>query len=137
MEIRAKCKDTKYYESLGYKIPRDKDSRGRSRIIPNAKIVVTVKDLPASSTALVDYKCDDCGEIHTVEYGSLKYRKNSQYLKTGETLCRTCANKRMSGENSSCFKHGVERYSEYQNNARHRNIDFQSQIASASWTLAQ
>lgn len=113
---------------MGYVIPRDKDNRGRLRIVPNAMIKVRVGDLPDASGTLVDYQCNDCGEIHTVPYSTIKHRKNSQYLKTGETLCRACANKRMSGERSSCYKHGTERYSEYRNNARNRNIEFQLSV---------
>lgn len=94
------------------------------RIVPDATIIVKVDDLPDSSSVLVDYQCDDCGEIHTVRYSTIKYRKNSQYLKTGETLCRKCANRRMSGDKSNNYIHGTARYSEYRNNARHRNIDF-------------
>lgn len=124
VEVRARSRDTKYYESLGYKIPREKDKRGRERIPPDATIKVSIEDLPDGSNKLVKYQCDDCGDIHEVAYATIKYRKNSQYLKTGETLCSKCANHRMSGENSSNYKHGSTRYPEYRNNAKRRGIEF-------------
>lgn len=128
VEVRARSRNVKHFESLGYKIPREKDERGRLRIPKNATIKVKVEDLPDGSNELVEYQCDDCGDIHTVEYATIKYRKNSQYLKTGETICSNCANHRMSGENSGKYIHGTPRYSEYRNNARNRNIEFNLSI---------
>jgi len=54
----------------------------------------------------VKVKCEDCGKERYIEYYSLAGRVNSQFLKTGETLCSKCANSRMSGKNSPAYKHG-------------------------------
>lgn len=128
VEVKASSRNTKHFENLGYTIPREKDERGRLRIPCSATIKVKVEDLPDASGELVEYQCDDCGDLHTVEYSTLKYRKNSQYLKTGETICSKCANHRMSGKNSGRYIHGTPRYSEYRSNAKHRGIDFNLNI---------
>jgi hypothetical protein len=128
VKVKARSRNTKLFESLGYKIPRDKDDRGRTRVVPNATVMVKIEDLPKGSNAIVEYQCDDCGSIHTVHYSDLAYRKNSRFKKNGETLCIYCSNHRNSGQNNPQYKHGEQRYSEYRSNARNRGIEFKLSV---------
>jgi len=118
-----------HFEGKGYKLPYAKDSRGRVGIPKGSKLEVSVFDLPPSSNIKVDYECDDCGAVKSVGAHTLFYRENSQYQKTGETLCGNCANKRMSGEKNSQYKHGNSRYCEYRNNASRRGIAFDLSVS--------
>jgi len=52
----------KYYEKLGYDIPRVKDKKGRMRTPQGTKIIVKVDDLPKGSHAEVEVLCDYCLE---------------------------------------------------------------------------
>lgn len=113
-----------HYSNMGYNLPIEKDKKGRNRVIREKKLKVKIKDLPRTSNVKVQVKCEDCGNVRSVQYNTLVGRKNSQYLKTGETLCSHCANSRMSGENSPVYKHGNILYPQYRNNARRRKIDF-------------
>lgn len=113
-----------YYKNKGYDLPYAKDSRGRTGVRRGSRIEVLTEDLPKFSQVKIKYQCDDCGNIKEVNAQTILGRKNSQYNKTGETICNRCANKRMSGENSGAYKHGSKRYPEYRNNARKRNINF-------------
>lgn len=125
IEIGLGSKNIDYFESLGYKIPRYKDNRGRILCKKGTKIKVLVKDLMKSSKVKVLIKCDKCGKERKVHYDMLCYRENSQYLITGKTLCVSCSNKELfSGDKSPNYKHGNSRYSEYRYNAQKRDINF-------------
>ena len=50
-----------YYESLGYTIPRSRDSEGRVRVPRGTTIDVRTTDLTPSSNQYVDVECDCCG----------------------------------------------------------------------------
>lgn len=113
-----------HFESKGYILPYKKDVRGRAGIPKGTKIEVSIFDLPPSSNMEIEYECDDCGVIKKAGAHTLFYRENSQYRKTGETLCSNCANKRMSGKNNSQYKHGNSRYCEYRANAKRRGLNF-------------
>ncbi|MGM7720701.1 zinc-ribbon domain-containing protein [Metabacillus sp. Hm71] len=53
----------KYYESLGYEIPRSIDNQGRIRIKQGTKILVKTEDIPRRSNMKIFTKvCDDCGK---------------------------------------------------------------------------
>ena len=118
-----------HFESMGYKLPYVKDSRGRLGVPKGSKLEVSVLDLPPSSNVKIRYKCDDCGVVKNVGAHTLFHRENSQYQKTGETLCGNCANKRMSGARNSQYKHGNSRYCEYRNNARRRGLEFNLSVS--------
>lgn len=124
VEIGLSARNVSFYEDKGYIIHRKKDNRGRINFTKGTKIKVKVKDLMLSSQVKVLVKCELCGKERLIDYSTLAYRKNSQFLKTGETLCSMCANKKMSGENSGAYKHGSKRFPEYRWNAKKRGIEF-------------
>lgn len=130
-------RNKKHYEDKGYKLPYRKDERGRVGIKKGSKIKVSVYDIHPNSSLKIQYKCDDCGVIKTVNAGTIMGRKNSQYLKDGKTYCSKCANKLMSGKNSGAYKHGSVRYPEYRNNAKRRGIDFNLTIKEFKYLTSQ
>lgn len=84
-----------YYESLGYTIPRSRDSKGRMRVPRGTTIDVKTTDLTPSSNQYVDVECDCCGVKKKILYS--KYTKNTSrnngfYLCTMDTKHRNFAN---------------------------------------------
>lgn len=125
VSIGLGSRNFRYYENLGYIIPRKIDAKGRYNFTKGEKITVKVSDLLPSSNVKIRCQCDMCGEIREVQYSTLVGRKNSQYLIDGKTLCVSCRNHTYSGEKNSQYKHGCTRYCEYRNNAKRRGIEFQ------------
>jgi hypothetical protein len=122
-------RNVSYYEQKGYEIPRKKDKRGRTNYTKGTKIEVDIKDLMPTSKVKVKVKCESCGIERKVYYDTLAYRKNSQFIITGETLCVKCSNKKLfSGENSPFYKHGNNRFCEYRYNSQKRGIEFHLSI---------
>lgn len=85
----------KYYEELGYVIPRSRDSEGRMRVPRGTTIDVKTTDLTPSSNQYVDVECDCCGVRKNILYS--KYtnnisRNNGFYLCTMDTKHRDFAN---------------------------------------------
>jgi len=73
--------NVKYWEDLGYEIPRFKNKWGRFIFKRGTKILVKVEDLPANSNVKVLCKCDCCGREKLVKF--LDYH----------SLCTNCYNK--------------------------------------------
>lgn len=114
-----------YYENKGYEIPRKIDKRGRLNFTKGTKIKVKIEDLLLTSKVKVRTKCEFCSKEKSIDYDTLAYRVNSMYKITGETLCSGCSNKkRFSGDKSSNYKHGNNRYCEYRYNSSKRGIKF-------------
>ena len=88
VEITLNARNCKYYEDLGYKIPRELDSKGRLRVPRGTKILVKVEDLSKGSHVRVECKCDYCGEKLNWEYKAY----NVQVHEKGETYCQKCGN---------------------------------------------
>ncbi len=125
VEITLAGKWIKYYEDLGYEIPRvtrhyeyKNHSSYSRRFCPNGtKIKVKVEDLPlGSSSARVKCQCDNCGKITEMSYS--KYVEQNT---NGITYCFDCKKIRTLGEkhfnwNPSLTQEERERrrhYSEY------------------------
>lgn len=86
--IKLKGSNIKYYENLGYKIPRCKDKYGRTRVPQGTTIEVNVYDLPKNSNIIVQWKCDgeNCNKIITGTY-----QNYNKYIKdNGKIYCRIC-----------------------------------------------
>lgn len=100
VELTLSTKTIKYYEKLGYKIPREKDNWGRTRFVIGTKIKVKVEDLTDKSSALVEIKCDNpnCKNPYLKPMRWVNYKlyvhENEKYY------CNECAHKLYGGENA-------------------------------------
>lgn len=92
-EVWVKCGTStdKYFENLGYHIPRIKNKKGKLVVPSGTKILVKVECLPEGSNAEVTKVCDtpNCGE-HTPNQ---KYVQIINYRKDGDGTdrCRKCS----------------------------------------------
>jgi len=111
VEVELKGISIKYYENLGYTIPRRKDKKGRMTVPKGSKIIVKVKDLPRGSTYLVDVECDCCGKnIFQTNYQSVKKILNKY---NNKYFCLNCVMKLFGGKNlqkTLLNKNGISLY---------------------------
>lgn len=102
VEAKLNGSNIKYYESLGYEIPRYKNSDGRMVVKQGQTISVNVKDLSCGSHTVIHAKCDLCGEINVISYKG--YLKNiKQY---GIYTCKGC--KHVKIKMTCLSRYGVE-----------------------------
>ena len=96
VEVGLCSANIKYYENLGYEIPRRIDNEYRLTVPRGTKIKVKVSDLPYGSNVYVDVRCDCCQNIRSITYNN--YNKNKHGYKS---YCRHCFQKIfISGEKS-------------------------------------
>ncbi len=83
-------KNIKYFENLGYIIPREKDTKGRFSVRQGTRISVFITDLFPTSHALISYKCDGiCGGkiLENIQWCNyLTTRKDD-----GKSYCYDCS----------------------------------------------
>lgn len=105
VEVNLTSGNIKYYEDLGYKMPRVRDGHYRNTIPVGTKLLVRVEDLPKGSTSNeVDVKCDYCGKPFKKKYAKyIKQRENSIIKKDCCYDCRSLKTKEI-----MFLKHGVE-----------------------------
>jgi len=87
IDVKNCSKTTKYYESLGYEIPKKISNRGIVVADYSKAIRVCVGDIPLSSTYKVKVKCDNCGCEHEIMYSN--YIRNIR-LHGGYYYCHKC-----------------------------------------------
>lgn len=102
VEVTLNPSNIKYFEALGYKIPRYKDSKGRMSIKTGTTIMVKVTDLNEGSHCLVNVECDICGERRELEYRV--YLRNIK--KYGLYTCKDCCSTKR--EQTCLEKYGVK-----------------------------
>jgi hypothetical protein len=79
----------KYYEKLGYVIPRRKTKQYKMQTPLNVKLEVFVKDLPINSSVKVRVRCDSCEKELL-----MTYQAYNEYKKDIDTYyCNKCAKK--------------------------------------------
>jgi len=101
VEIGITGKTARYYEQLGYDIPKYFDRHGDLRVKNGTKITVKVNDLSYGSSAKVDVECDCCKNKYPMTYSN--YNKINHH--DGKIYCKKCAILLFNtGENSSCYK---------------------------------
>ena len=118
----------KYYENLGYEIPRieeirrDKNGRNKGKRISvkrGTKIMVCIEDLPINSHYDVLVECDCCKKEYYIQYGN--YTRSNM---DGNIYCKSCTsalfNSRENNPNWNPNKTDEERelgrhYKEYSN----------------------
>ena len=101
VEVGLGNKNIKYYENLGYEIPRYYDKNNRKESVKRgSKIKVNVQDLSHGSQVKVTVQCDYCGKIYDIVYKDYCVSNHN-----GKTFCNYCANKALlSGENHYKWK---------------------------------
>lgn len=78
----------KYYESLGYEIPRYWNESKKAYFVKSGTTIqVKTCDLPKHSKIKITYMCDNCKTIHTVNYES--YYK-SKHQNEDACYCQKC-----------------------------------------------
>ena len=91
VEVNLHSSNVKYYEDLGYPIPRRKDKKGRFVFPRGSTIIVKIKDLQLKSNVDIDVKCDYCGNEFKRRYADHTYIhiKNNN---VDTDACEECAN---------------------------------------------
>ena len=87
IEVGLGSKNIKYYEDLGYKIPKTRNKWGKLGTPKGKKIKVKVTDLPKGSHAIVKVVCDCCNKNYEMNYKT--YNRNNH---NGKIYCRHCNN---------------------------------------------
>lgn len=94
VEVSLSSRNIKYYENLGYNIPRVKGKWGIT--VPHgSKIIVKLEDLTKGSGVKVNVKCDNCGKI-----SHIKWYDYNKCLHNGFYYCLQCALKLFANENT-------------------------------------
>lgn len=117
IEIETKLygKKIKYYEELGYILPKHKTKDGM-RVPKNSTIIVKVDDLPPQSHDLIQVMCDYCGKIYPTRYdGYIKRKQNDINLDCCDE-CKSIKNKEL-----NLLRYGVE--NQYQRKEIIRKIE--------------
>lgn len=106
IEINVNGKKVKYYESLGYNIPKSKNKYGKTTVRKDTKILVRVEDLPPKSHVEIPYKCDYCGDDG--------FKKYADITKGRKLVLKDCCEKCIpfKKRDVSLFKYGVEHTSQ-------------------------
>ncbi|WP_455793600.1 HNH endonuclease [Clostridium butyricum] len=87
VEVTLNSMNIKYYEDLGYEIPRRRNN-GRLSTPRGTKILVKVEDLPKCSNIRVKVKCDCCNKEYDIIYQ--EYSKQNHNKKI---YCNKCSSK--------------------------------------------
>lgn len=89
VEIQLNSNTIEYFEDIGYKIPREKDNKGRIRTPRGSIIIVKVEDLKDNSNTLVKVQCDciDCKKVRS-NFRLERYKKSVE--KFGAYYCNKC-----------------------------------------------
>lgn len=95
VEVRVNSSNAKYYEELGYKIPKKINKNGKYVIDFNARIKVKTSVLPQKSNVFVNVECDICKKEYDLQYNN--YTKGKAYPLV---YCKDCCHVLISGENN-------------------------------------
>lgn len=108
VEVGLASNNIKYYEELGYEIPREIDKYGKLRVKHGMKIKVKIEQLQRNSEAKVDVLCDYCKE-------NISQKTYKAYMKTkDEIINKDCCAKcqPLKCIESNLIKYGVENMSQ-------------------------
>lgn len=93
----------KYFESLGYEIPRYIDVNGDLRVKRGTTIKVNVSDLKSGSLCIVPVECDYCNKKDNIEYQNY-YRTTHSETTEGKYACPSCMRLLFRGEKHPMWK---------------------------------
>ena len=109
VEITLNGKNIKYYESLGYPIPRIKNKKGNLTVPFGTKLLVKIEDLQKSSNIQIEVQCDYCLEegIETIMNPYYyNYCRNKENTIIKKDCCKKCISKK--AKESNLINYGVE-----------------------------
>ncbi len=113
--IKLNNKNIKYFESLGYQIPRYKNKNGRKQCKRGTKILVKVQDLQPCSTQKIKVRCFRCNKERWAKVVNCKDNT--------KTSCHKCKN---IGWKNGRYYHGLgASYSMAKGQSKSRKILFQ------------
>lgn len=97
VEVVLNPNNIKYYEELGYEIPRrrrsNRVSKNKLTVPHGTKIQVKIEHLPLNSNVQIEYYCDFCGAIKSTSYADYNKRKNNNFNK--KDACIDCTSKKV------------------------------------------
>lgn len=96
VKIKVNNRTYKYYESLGYKIPKKYNEKKKKYVLSlNESFEIKVHDLQRGSGVIVTCQCDNCEKVYQMQYCCyLKHDMSNGFL------CKSCTRKILiSGEN--------------------------------------
>ena len=98
IEVKAYGSNIRYYENLGYEIPRYYNKNSCRWMVKNGTtILVKINDLSPTNNIKVDVECDECHKKKKIPYSSYHRGKRDD----GKYYCIHCAYKVcFSGENN-------------------------------------
>jgi hypothetical protein len=91
VEVDISGNNQKYYEKLGYDIPRKKNEKYKIVVPKGTTIKVKVEDLPKNSTKKVEVLCDYCKKV-TIPKSYRKYISERQVIE--KDCCKKCQSKK-------------------------------------------
>lgn len=104
VEVRIVGRNEKYYEDLGYEIPRYFNKKENKYMVKRGTYInAKVEDLPKQSHIMVNVKCDYCGEIIQVRFDAYNKQRNNDITKD---CCNNC--KATKGKELNLLRYGVE-----------------------------
>lgn len=86
VEVKLGVRNIKYYENLGYIIPKYKNANGKLCVKKGTTINVKIDDLSQGSNVEVEYECDMCKKIIKTRYDVYSKHNNN-----GITYCISCS----------------------------------------------
>ena len=86
VEVRLGASNIKYYENLGYEIPKVIGANKKLVVAKGTTITVKVEDLQPYSRAFVDVLCDAC----KTNVSHIRYSDYTNYTKDGVHFCVLC-----------------------------------------------
>lgn len=90
VEVCLGSRNIKYYESLGYEIPRVIGANKQLVVAKGTTITVRIEDLQSYSRVMVDVLCDAC----KINVSHIRYSDYTNYSSDGFHYCTQCANVR-------------------------------------------
>lgn len=137
VEIMLNSNNIKYYEDLGYEIPRQKDISYRITVKRGTKIKVKLKDLPKGSKEYIEFTCDYCGKKDTRMYYSYWNCRDSSIVK--KDCCNSCTPiKRKEVNNIKCGNDSGNTPESIKKRSKKRRTNFEQikkEFADVNFTL--
>lgn len=103
--VKVKNSDIKYYENLGYIVPRYIDKQKRLKVKRGTEIIVNINDLLPNSGALINIKCDyngdNCKGVYQISY--FQYLLSKKDI-VNKDCCEKCKGLKIKESNLITYK---------------------------------